>query len=256
MPFIHGSVARLYANGIDLTSYMKSATFSGEADTADVTTWGLTSKAYIPGKPDATISGEGVWDAEMQTNQNRPDDVFDAALAVAGVLTYLPAGDGVGKRARIIDMAETSYEVTSPGDDVTGFSFEAQSSGGGAGTGVVLKEATGTLGISAGGNGTNVDDETLAAPVATTFGAICALQVLQKGGGAGTLTVTIESSVNGSTGWATIASFTGVTAAKAKQVVYVAPGVTINRYLRAVWALTGGTWDINVAIGRRYQAGA
>jgi hypothetical protein len=34
-------------------------------------------------------------------------------------------------------------------------------------------------------------------------------------------------------------------------VVEVAAGVTINRYLRAAWTVTGGTWDFHVSFSRR-----
>lgn len=248
---VHGSLARLYANGIDLTAYMRSATFGGVADTAEVTVWGMTHKAYIPGKTDATFSGEGIWDADMQTSQNRPDDVLDAALGVAGAFTYCPLGDAQGNRCRIVDAFATTYGVTSPDDDVTTFEFEAQASSGGHGTGVVLRATTGTLAVSGAGNTSAIDDQVADVKNATTLGAMAALHVTNKGGGAGNLTVTIESSVNGSSGWGTIATFTAVSAFPAKQVVYVAPGVTINRYVRAVWAVTGGTWDFNVAFGRR-----
>lgn len=255
MTAVHGSAARLYANGIDLTAFMREAVFGGAADTAEATTWGLYNKVYIPGKTDATLTGEGVWDSD-QVNANKPDDILDAALGAAGVITFLPQGEGLGKRCRIVEAAFSTYEVTSPGDDVTSFSFEAQASSGGAGTGVILQPVAGALSIIAAGNGAAVDDELLAVPVATTFGGVAALQAINKGGGAGTLTVTVESSVNGTTGWAAVATFAGVTAKGAKQVVYTLPGVTINRFLRAAWAHTGGTWDISVAYGRRYQAGA
>lgn len=252
MATAHGSAARLYVGGFDLTGYMREGGPSFNVDAAETTVWGLQSKTYIAGKSDATFSGGGIFDADMAPGlANRADDVLAPALGAAAPAVHLPQGDALGSPCFIIDGIESTYEITSPFDDVTSFSLELQSNSGSA-VGRVLRPTTGTLGITAGGNGTNVDDQAfLATPAATTFGGIGVLQVINKGGGAGTLTVTIESSVNGSTGWATIASFAGVTAKNVGQVVTVAPGVTINRYLRAVWALTGGTWDIFVGFSRR-----
>jgi hypothetical protein len=226
-------------------------------DTADVSTWCDVGKGkrYIAGKPDATWSGGGVWEADSTTpgTTDKVDELLAAALGAAAAAVHLPQGESLGAPAFIIDGIENTYEITSPGDDVTAFSLELQSSAGNA-TGRTLRPSTGALGISATGNGSNVDDQALmgiAAPTATLLGAVAALQVLQKGGGAGMITVSIESSVNGSTGWAAIATFTGATAAHFAQVLEVAKGVTINRYLRAAWVVTGGTWDIHVSLARK-----
>lgn len=255
MATAHGSVAKLYANGYDLSAYMRTATFAGTADVADTTVWGLGSKTYIPGFSDATLTGEGIYDADMAPGlANKPDDVLAAALgnATKSNITYLPRGDSLGARARLLRADETSYEITSPRDDISAVSFEAQSSTGAAASAVVLRPLAGALTLTTTGAGTAVSDEVLDTPVATTFGGLAVLQVVSKGGGAGNLTVLVESSVNGSTGWGTIATFATVTAAPGSEVVVIPSGTTINIYVRASWTVTGGTWDINVAFGRRY----
>lgn len=251
----HGSTARLYSNGWDLTSYMREGSPAFSVDTAETTTWGKQSKTYIAGKPDATFTGAGIWDADSTTpgTTDKVDELLAAALGAAGTAVHCPQGDSLGASAFLIDSIASSYEIASPGDDVTAIAFEMQSSAGNA-TGRILRALAGALNISATGNGSNVDDQTImgiAAPAATLLGAVAALQVINKGGGAGSITVTVESSVNGSTGWAAVATFTAASAAKAHQVVEVAKGVTINRYLRAAWTVTGGTWDIHVSFARK-----
>lgn len=251
MATMHGSAAKLYVAGVDLTSFMREGSAAFSVDTADVTTWGSTAKQYIPGRVDATFSGGGIYDADM-VGGGKSDDVLSPILGAAAPLVHLPQGDTLGAPCFIVDSVGTSYEVTSPGDDVSSFSFEAQSNSGNA-RGVVLRPIAGALTINAAGNGTSVDDQSyLTVPAATTFGGWGILQCLNKGGGAGTLTVTVQSSTNGSTGWADIGTFTAISALRTSQVIWVAPGVTINRYLRAAWTMTGtGTWDIFVGFARR-----
>lgn len=250
MAIAHGSKARLYVAGYDLTGFMRSASHSQDADTADSSVWGLDSKRYVAGLVDSVLAGEGI--VESAVAGGRSDDVLDAALgAASSPAIYLPQGDGLGMVARVIDGVASSYEVDSPGDDVTGFTMELQSSGVN-GVGRVLRALEGALNVSGAGNGTALDDTAyLAAPGATAFGGFAGLQVISKGGGAGTLTVRIEDSADGSTGWATIGTFTGVTVAPAGQVLAIIGN--IRRHLRAAWAVTGGTWDFAVAFARRMQ---
>lgn len=251
MATAHGSTAKLYANGFDLSSFMKSGTSSFKADTAEVTTWGSTGKLYIPGKTDATLSGEGVYDADM-VGGGKADDVLSAILGVAAPMVHLPQGDVLGSPCNIMDAIQTTYEVTSPDDDATTFTMEAQSSAGLA-RGVSLRPKAGALTISATGNGSSVDDQAgYTTPVATAFGGIGILQVLDKGGGAGTIVVSIDSSTTGSSGWVAVGTFASQSAKNTSQVIYVPVGTTINRYIRASWVVTGTpTWDIFVGFARR-----
>lgn len=247
----HGSAAKMYVAGYDLTSFMREGSPAFSVDLAETTVWGQAAKTYIPGKTDATFSGGGIYDADMAAG-GKADDVLAPILGAAAAAVHLPQGDTLGNPCFIIDSSETSYEITSPDDDVTSFAFEMQSSAG-AGTGRILRPIAGALSITVSGNGSSVDDQSfLTTPAATTAGGVGVLQGLNKGGGAGTLTVTIQSSVNGSTGWADIGAFSAISAKGTSQVIYVPVGTTINRYLRAAWTLTGtGTWDIFVGFTRR-----
>lgn len=238
MVAVHGSKARLYANGWDMTDFMREATLAGSADAADASTWGLGSKKYVAGRQDATLSGSGVYDGLA----GGAVAVLEAALGSAGSVIYLPQGEGFGKIAKVISATYSGFEIDTPGDDVGGFTFEVQSSSG-AGGGRVLRGLTGALDINANGSGTSLDGL-----AATAAGGLAALQIVNKGGGAGTLTVSIEDSANDAD-WAVIAAFAGKTSAHQQEVVAVVGAV--RRYLRAVWTVTGGTWDFAAAFARR-----
>lgn len=63
--------------------------------------------------------------------------------------------------------------------------------------------------------------------------------------------VTIEHSANGTTGWATLVTFATVTGVGSERVV-VAPGTTVNRYLRVVDTVSGtGSHTRIVTFARR-----
>jgi len=246
MAAIHGSKARLLLTGWEVSGSMKDGSNEAMVDVADISTWGMTSKKYIPDtKIDGVFTGSGVHDVGL-AGTGSIDEILDTKLAAAQVLTYLPGGDGFGNKARIMGGYDTSYEITSPGDDAVGFSFEVASGDGFTNKGRVLRALTGTLALTTTGNGVSYDD--LGAAGTTTKGIAAALQVVSKGGGAGTITVKVQHSPDQSV-WTDFITFTGVTVANVAQ--YLEAAGTVQRYLRAIWTVTGGTWDIHVAAGRR-----
>jgi hypothetical protein len=250
MPAMHGSKARMLLSGWEVTSSMRGASTPASADLAESSTWGMTSKRYTPSDNiDGSLQGDGVWESGA-AGVGSIDELLGINVAGAHVATHLPQGDGLGNRARIIGGAETSFELDSPGDDVTGFSFEITptATGGFSGRARVLQPLAGALNITATGNGSTLDDLGAGPPTTTTRGLGAALHVINKGGGAGTLTVKVQHSTDGSA-WVDLITFAGVTAKNLAQYLEVTG--TINRYLRAIWTLTGGTWDIHVAAGRK-----
>jgi hypothetical protein len=65
-----------------------------------------------------------------------------------------------------------------------------------------------------------------------------------------TLDVDIEHSVDGSTSWAVLGSFTQVTTATATERITVAAGTTVRRYLRAAFVVSGTSYTCAVAFAR------
>lgn len=248
MPAVHGSKARMYLGGWDLTGFMRQASAPSSADVADSSVWGMTSKRYTPSdRKDMSITGDGVWEFAAP-GLGSVDELLSAALGQANgaVVTWLPQGDALGNRGRALGGIETTWEVDSPMDDITGFTFEAMASSGGVVRGRVLQAFTGTLPITVTGNGTGVDD--LGAAGSTTNGIGAALHVINKGGGAGTLTVVVQHSPDGSA-WTDIITFAGVTVKNVAQ--YLEAAGTVQRHLRVRWTVTAGTWDISVVAGRK-----
>jgi hypothetical protein len=140
----------------------------------------------------------------------------------------------------------STADIDSPGDDVTGFSLDVTANLGFAGRARVYQALAGGTPVSAGGNTAAIDD--LGAVGTTLKGAAAALHVVRKAGAAGTLTVKVQHSPDNSV-WTDLITFGGKTAANLSEWLEVAG--TVQRWLRVLWTLTGGTWDFHVAAARR-----
>jgi len=242
LAFKHGSKARVYANGYDLSAYLKNFSVSGEAETHDVTTFTATAKKYIPGLKDATLSADGVYDGDT----GGIDEIMQAALGQdKSIWTYFPQGEvAVGDAGYGFDAIENSYEIETPVDDVAVVSAEAQSKVGQERvlTYHPLSQET------ANGNSTSIDNGS-----SSTAGGIGYLQVVDLSGTSPTLDVTIQhSDDDGVTDpWSAVCTFTQVTAAHSSERKEITG--TVKRYTRAVWTL-GGTSPsatFSVAFGRK-----
>lgn len=127
MAFNHGSKASFSVNDgsslRDLTSYLTSVTFPQTVDTAEVTALGGTSKAYIVGLRDATISIEGIYDPTVDGYLSTV-----AGLSTATAFEYYPNGTPVGSTKPKFsgNCILTSYEVGTPVDGAATFTADFQ----------------------------------------------------------------------------------------------------------------------------------
>ena len=126
MAFVHGknSVFKLdnAAGSLqDLSSYCDSVDFPQTTETAEVTTFGDSSKAYIVGLKDSTISVSGSWDATIDAQLD--------ALVAAGTFEFGPAGSGAGEVKYTGECILTSYSGASTVGDKVTFSAEFQVTG-------------------------------------------------------------------------------------------------------------------------------
>lgn len=129
MAFVHGKSAdfRLDNSGgslTDISSYLDNVSFPQPIETAETTTFGSSSKSYIVGLKDSSISLSGKWDST-------PDAHFAAVLGQAATLSfqYGPAGTTVGNIKYTGECYVTSYDVSAPVGDVVTFSLELQVTG-------------------------------------------------------------------------------------------------------------------------------
>jgi len=113
MAAVHGSNAAVLGNGYDLSSFLNSASWTGSRDKSETTTFGKTSKTYIPGLKDLSVSLAGIFDGVVGAD----DDIFTQVF-FAGTKTYwsyVPAGCTVaasfGNPAYSWDAIQSEYAI-------------------------------------------------------------------------------------------------------------------------------------------------
>ena len=129
MAFVHGKSTdfRIDNSGgtlTDISAYCDSVDFPQTVETAETTTFGDSSKDYIVGLKDSTISFSGKWDSVL-------DGVLAPILGQAATVSfqYGPAGSTVTNVKYTGECFVTSYQVTGSVGDVVTFSAEAQVTG-------------------------------------------------------------------------------------------------------------------------------
>ena len=225
MTFYHGTQARFYYDKLDFSGYAEQVELSLTRALAEYRPLNATSVLRVPGASDAqiTLTG-GAMDTAIGSNDDEAWELLTNAPTACWA--FLPIGDALG-RPVYMGQATHDNQQRVVGDDVVRLPIAFLSMAG-VDTGKVLRA------LAAGGTspGANVDGLT-----PSTTGGVGQLIVTAV---TGTLAVVIQHSVDGTTAWDPLVTFTGVTV-PGSQAVEVATGVTIRRYLRVSW--TGsGTW--------------
>jgi len=232
MAFIHGKSAVVLHGAYDLSSYLNNGSANSSVDTNEVTAFGSTSKSYVTGLKDSTLSASGMFDGSALA----VDEVLAASIGsdTLSPITFASGGTTIGNRVVLLKGKTKSYSVTAPVADVVSVSYEAQSDGGND-YGVSLH----ALGAdTATTNNTAVDNAT-----STANGGLAQLHVTANSRSANA-TFKIQHSVDNST-FADLATFTVVaTTVTTSERVAVAAGTTVNRYLRSQVTLASGTGSI------------
>jgi len=147
-----------------------------------------------------------------------------------------------GLTAYLLQAKTTSYEVSSPVDDVVSVSFDVQADGG-ADNGLLLVDLAA---VTATGNGTSRDNA-----ASTANGGLAQLHVTANTMDNNTV-FKVQHSADNST-FADLVTFATVaTTIKTSERVAVASGTTVNRYLRANYTVSGsGSVTFTIAFARR-----
>lgn len=241
MAFANAQGARLLYGTLNLTGLTRNANFAHTIDMLDVTTLADTAAQRIPGMESATAAVDMLLD----------DNSSVAQLAAFGgtfkgtspyPFTFAPYGLTSGSVAVLQNVLEGSAGITSAVADVAAMSFSGATDGA-TDYGLIVENLTAITTTTTG----TARDQTGAA---TTNGGVAHIHVTAFSGLTSN-TVTIEHSVDGSTSWATLATFTAATGTTSERVV-VAAGTTVRRYLRVVDTVVGtGSCTRLVAFARR-----
>ncbi len=105
-----------------LSNVLNSVDFPETIETAETTAFGATSKSYIVGLRDATISVSGLWDATV-------DGYIIGTEPATRSFIFGPAGTTGGNVKYTGEAILTNYSVSAPVADVVTFSLDLQVTG-------------------------------------------------------------------------------------------------------------------------------
>ena len=102
-----------------LSNTLTSVDFPETIDTGEVTAFGATSKAYLVGLRDATISVSGLFDATI-------DGYIIGTEPATRTFIFGPAGSTGGNVKYTGECILTSYSISNPVADVVTYSLDLQ----------------------------------------------------------------------------------------------------------------------------------
>jgi len=105
-----------------LANVLTSVDFPETIDTAESTAFGSTSKSYLVGLRDSTISVSGLWDATV-------DGYIIGTEPASRTFIFGPAGSTGGYVKYTGEAILTNYSVSAPVADVVTFSLDLQVTG-------------------------------------------------------------------------------------------------------------------------------
>lgn len=232
MAFLHGKGTAVVFNQSDLSSYFNDATITRTVETAETTAFGASSKTYIVGLQDGTVSLSGMFDGSA----GAVDEVLQGVLGTedGALVSVFYGGATAGNRVSMGQAEATSYDVSAPVGDVVAASAELQADDG-IDNGIAL---TGLAAVSSTGTGSSQDNS-----ASTANGGAGVLHVTANTRD-GATTIKVQHSADDIV-WADLATFTNVSASTTtSERVEVAAGTTVNRYLRADYTLAGSSGSI------------
>lgn len=235
MAFVHGKSTAVLVDQYNLSAYFNSADYSTTLETGEVTAFGATAKAFLPGLLAGSVSLTGFFDSATAG----ADAILQAALSAstAKVVSIAPQGVGtVGNRATLGTALETTYQVSAPVGDIVSASAEMEATGGLWG-GVVLADLVARTTSS---NTTAVDNAASSASGGVANIHVTAVSFTN-------VVVKVQHSPDNST-WADLITFTTLTAVGSENKTVTG---TIDRYTRAIWTLTGASFTAAVTFARK-----
>lgn len=236
MAFVASYNSRLYVGSAAWAVFTRGFTLQDQVDMLETTTLADTSKQFIVGQESGTVNLDLLLDTATTGNFA----TLNTWKGTPQVITLAPRGMTRGNEVwNLLANQSQAAVATSPGEAVS--ATVAIQCDGGIDPGVVIDPETA---ITVDTNGTSVDNG-----AATTNGGVAHLHVTAFSGLTSN-SVIVEHSTNDSV-WATLGTFTLVTGTTSERLV-IAPGTTVNRYLRVRDDVTGtGSCSRAVTFARR-----
>ena len=244
--FQHGKGSKVYLDEFDMSAYLNSSDVGFDQDTADVTTYGATSRAFIASQASGTLSFAGLVDATNTAGTS--DKEFEAILGSTThpLLTVAIEGVTIGNRAVIARANETSYTMATPVADVNSLTADFQCSADpannvdfGLTSGVQLTTGA-SIAHGSLGNLSSVDN------AASSASGGAGLLHVPTNTVNGNTTIKIQHSADNAS-FADLISFTAVGSSAITSQLSAVTG-TVNRYLRVTASTAGSSGSITFMV--------
>ena len=235
----HGAKAKLYVGKYNLSGHSNSIAPSMTMEPVDVTSQGQSdplNKEFIPGLVTWKLAEKGFWDYAAGT----PEAVLQALEGTQGIVIFGPGGANIGEPAFAgYNAPFASWQVMAPVGGATGFTLDVSGS-----EKMSRCKVLGNTTLTGAGSGAAQD-----LGAAGTTGVEAFLVVTAFSGT--DATIKVQSSADGSTGWADRVTFTQVTAATSERLL---SGTTTNQYLRYNVSTSGGFSSLSFVVVARNVA--
>ena len=247
--FVHGKGTKVYLDEFEMTTYFNSADVTFNNETAEITAFGATSKSYLLGLADGTLSMSGMWNQETDGSDEELHAILGSATAAN--ITVAEAAGTIGNRATIARCDETNYSISNPVADVSTITADFQGTANRAAPGSM------TYGSTSGSqwtSGASIDYNALGAltgvdgTASSTAGGAALLHVPTNSVGGGVTTIKVQhDSASDFSSAADLISFTNVAAATKTSEMVVCSG-TVNRYVRVTASSAGSSGSITFMV--------
>jgi len=144
--FVHGKGTAVYLDEFIMSDYFNSADVALTNDTAEVTAYSATSKSYLLGLADGTLSMSGMWTADTDGSDEELQAILGSASAANITVAY--AAGTIGNRATIARCDEVNYSISNPVADVSTVTADFQGTANSGALGSMTYGVTGGVQLS------------------------------------------------------------------------------------------------------------
>lgn len=240
MAFVASNQTRLIVGKVPVSCIATSVDFANQRAKHDRTSLCDESFVFIKGQRSHAFNVAAMFDDSVASGSYWAELTANYTNGTLLPVTVGPAGLSAASPVWLAEAHQMAYKPTSStgGAVDLGLDFSV------TGTALAGQSITDLAAVTATANSAAVDGG-----AASSNGGVAHLHVSAVDTPT-TLDVDIEHSVDGSTSWAVLGSFTQVTTATATERITVAAGTTVRRYLRAAFVVSGTSYTCAVAFAR------
>lgn len=241
MAFVNAQQTRVLWGAQALSSYLKSVSPKVSVAMLDSSVLSSTAHEFIAGIHEWSVNVDGLLDPTTTAGSLWADITTAVPAGTTTATTIGMAGFAAGAAVWLFPVKGANYDPKSEVNGLVTFSASFQAGSIEPAIGISLADIA-TMTTTTTGTAQNNS-------AASTAGATAQLHITAASGTTPTLDVTVQDSANGSTGWATIGTFTQAITTGAQQIAIAG---TVRQYTRVVFTIAGTnpSFTAQASIGR------